>query len=184
MNVLQPRVLPLPESEWTEEQRTMAQPAREQYGFVFNVLTTLMRSMGLLKAWNPLAGYLMTRSGLSPRHREILIMRVAWKTQSEYEWGQHVLMSKAAGLTPVDHRRIKAGPDDAQWSPLEASLLRAADELLDATEVSDRTWTTLASELTDQQLMDMMFTVGQYNMLAMALKTLRVAREPGVPGFD
>lgn len=178
------RIEPLPESQWTDEQRQMAAPLEAQYGLVFNVLKTLMRHMPLLKSWNPLAGYLMTGSSLSPRHRELLIMRVAWQTGSDYEWGQHVLMSQAAGLSEQDHRRIKAGPDDPGWPAIERALLKAADELLDEQYVSEPTWESLTEQLTDVQRMDAIFTVGQYAMLAMALKTLGVEREPGVPGFD
>lgn len=178
-----PRIQPLPESEWTDEQRLMAEPLKARYGMVFNVLKTLMHHMPLLQSWNGLAGYLMTESSLSPRYRELLIMRVAWLTQSEYEWGQHVLMSQAAGLTGEDHQRIQAGPAGEGWSPIERALLQAADELLDAKCISDATWQELAATFSHQQLMDAIFTVGQYSMLAMALKSMGVEREPGVPGF-
>ncbi len=183
MSKIKPRIAPLPEADWTAEQRAMAEPTASRYGMVFNVLRTLMRNMPLLTSWNALAGHLMTRSSLSPRERELLIMRVAWQTQSDYEWGQHVLMSKAAGLTAADHERIKAGPDSAGWEPLEAAMLTAVDELLESTQMSDATWSTLAAQLNEMQLTDLIFTVGQYNMLAMALKTLRVERDAGVPGF-
>lgn len=175
---------PLPETEWTDEQRRMAEPMSSRYGMVFNVLKTLMRNMPLLESWNALAGHLMTRSSLSPRHRELLIMRVAWQVQSDYEWGQHVLMSREAGLTPEDHARIMAGPGHADWNELESALLQAADELLDERYISEATWATLSRLLDEPQILDAIFTVGQYNMLAMALKTLGVEREPGVPGFD
>lgn len=179
-----PRIHPLPEAEWSDVQRRMTQPARERYGMVFNVLKTMMRNMPLLESWNPLAAHLMSRSSLSPRQREILIMRVAWKTGSDYEWGQHVLMSRDAGLTAEDHRRIKAGADDPGWSALEVALIRAADELVETRCIGDTTWASLAAELGETQLLDVIFTVGQYTMLAMALNTIGVEREPGVPGFD
>jgi len=162
----------------------MAQPARERYGVVFNVLKTMMHNMPLLESWNPLAGHIMSRSSLSPRQRELLIMRVACKTDSDYEWGQHVLMSREAGLTAEDHRRIRAGAGDPGWSPLESAMIRAVDELIDMRCISDATWASLATDLNETQLLDAIFTVGQYTMLAMALKTLGVEREPGVPGFD
>jgi hypothetical protein len=93
-------------------------------------------------------------------------------------------MSQAAGLSEKDHRRIKAGPDDPGWPAIERALLKAADELLDEQYVSEPTWQSLADQLTEEQRIDAIFTVGQYAMLAMALKTLGVKREPGVPGFD
>mgnify|MGYP003433080374 CR=1 FL=1 len=65
-----------------------------------------------------------------------------------------------------------------------------ADADLDATDalVTDDTWATLAGELDRQQLMDVVFTVGSYDLLAMAFRTFGVeldddlkawAAEPG-----
>lgn len=183
MRLITPRIMPISETEFTPEQAKMVAPTKARYGFVFNVLKTLMRHMTLLNAWNPFAGHIMGTSSLSPRHREMLIMRVGWLTQSEYEWGQHVLMSKPAGLTDADHLRIKEGPGAQGWNELEAALLQAADELIDDAIVEDKTWNTLSKHLSIEQVMDAVFTVGQYNMLAMALNSIGVQREPGVPGF-
>ncbi len=183
MRLSRPRVEPLPEAEWSEAQRKLMQPMKERWGFVFNVLQTLIRNMPLFLAWSPLGSHLMDTSALSPRHRELLILRVAWQTRSEYEWGQHVQMSRSAGLTPEDFERIKSGPDAAGWDELDAALLRAVDELLDDAMLSDDLWNALASHLSTEQLTDAIFTVGHYNMLAMALNSLGIQREPNVPGF-
>ncbi|CAM9640119.1 unnamed protein product [Phaeothamnion confervicola] len=183
MRLSKPRITPLPESELTEEQLKIVAPMKQRYGFVFNVLKTMMRNMNLLNSWNGFAGHIMGTSSLSPRHREMLIMRVGWLTQSEYEWGQHVLMSAPAGLVHADHLRIKEGPKAAGWNELESALLQATDELLDDAIIEDTTWNILTKHLSTEQIMDAVFTVGQYNMLAMALNTLGVQREEGVPGF-
>ena len=111
-------------------------------------------------------------------------MRVGWLTDSEYEWGQHVLMSAPAGLDSKDHERIKQGAEADGWSSLEAGLLAATDELIEGTMISDKTWDLLSDHLSIEQLTDMIFTVGQYNMLAMAINSLGVQREPGIPGYE
>lgn len=184
MRLSTPRITPLPEAEWTEAHKQLAAPLQKRYGRIFNVLATLMRHMPLLQPWNGFTAHIMGTSSLDPRHREMLIMRVAWATQSDYEWGQHVEMSAAAGLTPADHERIKQGPDAEDWTELEATLLRAADELLNDTIIENGTWETLSDYLSTQQIIDLIFTVGQYKMLAMALNSLGVQREEGVPGFS
>ncbi len=183
MRLTAPRMNPLPESEWSEEQQELAAPLKDQYGFVFNVMTTLMRNMPLLTKWNHLAGHLMVTSSLEPRLREMVIMRVGLLTDCEYEWGQHVLMSASAGLTPDDHSRIKLGAIAPGWSEVEMAVLLVADELVRDTMISDETWGQVSEHLNDQQLTDLIFTIGQYNMLAMALNSLGVQRETGVPGF-
>ena len=184
MRLSKPRITPLPESEWSEDQKKIGAPLKKQYGFVFNVLSTLMRNMPLLTKWNHLAGHIMGTSSLAPRLREMAIMRVGLLTNCEYEWGQHVLMSASAGLTPEDHARIKLGATAPDWSELERAVLLVTDELIAETMISDETWALVSAHLNDQQLTDLIFTVGQYNMLAMALNSIGVQREPTVPGFD
>ena len=184
MRLERPRIEPLPEAEWSEEQRKLIQPMKDRWGFVFNVLQTMIRNMPLFLAWSPLGTHLMDTSALSPRHRELLILRVAWRTRSEYEWGQHVVMSQSVGLSPEDFERIKSGPDAEGWEVFDATLLRATDELLDDTMLSDEVWSALANRLSDEQMTDLIFTVGHYKMLAMALNSLGVQRDPNVPGFS
>jgi 4-carboxymuconolactone decarboxylase len=183
MRLSKARLEPLPEGSMTSEQLALIKPLNERYGFVFNILKTLMHNMPLLKAWNPLAGHIMATSSLAPRLREIAIMRVGWTTKCEYEWGQHVLMSEPAGLTNEDHLRIIEGADAEGWNAAERLIISATDELLKDTIISEATWSGLKQQFSDQQILDVIFTIGQYNMLAMALNSLGVQRETNVPGF-
>jgi alkylhydroperoxidase family enzyme len=127
------------------------------------------------------------RSSLSPREREILILRIGWLCRSAYEWGQHVKIALGSGLTQAEIDAIPLGADapasQARWSDLERALLRATDELHADSFVSDATWAALAKHLDTHQLIDLIFTVGQYNMVAMALNSLGVQPEPGLPPF-
>ena len=121
---------------------------------------------------------------LPARDRELLILRTGWRCESEYEWGQHVLIGRAAGITDEEVRRIQDGPDAPGWSPLDATLLRAADELHDDSCIADATWATLASHYDDKQLIEIPMVVGQYHLVSFCLNSLGVQREAGVPGFD
>src|SRR5204863_5459485 len=100
--------------------------------------TTLVRHPGLFARWVPFAGKLLAGK-LPPRDRELLILRTGRRTHSEYEWGQHVLIGRASGLTDDEIRRIQDGPDAAGWSEADATLLRAADELHDDACISEKT---------------------------------------------
>ena len=53
-------------------------------------------------------------------------------------------------------------------------MVRAVDELLADALISDGTWAVLAAELDVQQLMDLVFTVGAYDLLAMAFRSFGV----------
>ena len=184
MSPSQPRIAPLSADELNEEQAEIVAPMAQDGGTVPNIVLTMMRHMPLFTTFRVFGRHIMSDSSLDPRLREILIMRVGWKTRCEYQWGQHVRMSAPAGLTPEDHERIKRGADAEGWSDLESALITAADELLDTTNISRDTWTRLDEHLSTEELMDTIFTVGQYNMVAMALNSMGIAPEPGLPGFD
>ncbi len=184
MRLTEPRIPPLSEADFSAEQAEIAAPSRERFGTVFNVNKTLMHNMPLFTSWITFARPVMAGSSLEPRLREIIIMRIGWNTNCEYEWGQHVLMSEPAGLTAEDHERIKKGAKAGGWSEIESVLITATDELLAETMISNETWELLSHHLTTEQVTDAIFTVGQYNMMAMALNSLGVQREPGIPGFD
>ena len=139
-----------------------------------NVLGTLARHPELTRAYHTFNGHVLFASTLSPRDRELLVLRVAAVRHAEYEWAQHVVQGGDAGLAPDDIARIAEGPEASGWSPLDAAMLRAVDELIRDAEVSDATWSVLAGELDVQQLMDLVFTVGAYDLLAMALRSFRV----------
>ena len=66
------------------------------------------------------------------------------------------------------------GPDAPEWSDLERALLRGVDELLGDALIGDETGRRSRPSSTSSQLMDVVFTVGAYDVLAMALRTFAV----------
>ena len=123
------------------------------------------------------------KSSLSLRDREILILRIGWLCGSEYEWGQHVEIGKKIGLTYEEILRIIEGPDAEGWNKFDSTLLRAVDELFYNSFIFDNTWKALAEKYNTHQLMDVVFTVGQYNLVSWALNTLGVQKDEGFGGF-
>src|SRR5260370_14327776 len=148
-----------------------------------NIFATLVRHPGLFRRWLPFGGKLLDGK-IPARDRELLILRSAWRCGSEYEWGQHVLIGTALGLTDDDGRRVRGGPDAADWDDFDETLLRAADELHDDSCISDATWRALTARSDERQLIEVPMLVGHYHLVAFALNSLGVQREPGVPGFD
>ena len=95
-----------------------------------------------------------------------------------------VIIGKQCGLGDEEIRRIQDGPDASQWDPFERTLLRAVDELHQHALVSDATWKELAERYDTQQLMDLVFTVGQYTLVSMALNSFGVELDEGIEGFS
>jgi alkylhydroperoxidase family enzyme len=151
-------------------------------GHTLNIFTTFAHHPKLLKRWLVFGNHVLMKSTLSARDRELLILRTAWNCVADYEWGQHVTIARDAGLSDAEIGRV-AVADTGGWDPGDAALLRAADELHADARIGDTTWTALADRYDTQQLFDLIFTVGQYHLVAFALNSLRVQREPGVPGL-
>jgi alkylhydroperoxidase family enzyme len=139
-----------------------------------NALGVLARHPQLTTAFHTFNGHVLFATTLTPRQRELLVLRVATRRAAAYEWAQHVVLASDLGFTTDEIARIASGPDAEGWPPFEAALVRAADELLDDARIGDDTWRALSAELDDRQLMDVVFTVGAYDLVAMAFRTFEV----------
>jgi alkylhydroperoxidase family enzyme len=179
-----PRLAPLPESAWSDDARALLERLRPGgQGPVLHIFATLARHPDLLKRWLVFGTHVLVQSTLPAREREILILRTGWRCRSEYEWAQHRVIGRAAGLTDAEIERIAEGPGAAGWSDLDASLLRAADELHDDQCLTDATWRALGEHYDERQLLDLIFSVGQYTLVSMLLNSVRVPLDPGLEGF-
>jgi alkylhydroperoxidase family enzyme len=185
-----PRLTPVPRDEWDD-----AAVAALRTGFgdeaadrlvatgpdamrVPNVLGTLLHHPGLAGPFLAYNNVLLNAPTLEHRHRELLVLRVAWQTRSTYEWLQHVRLAGRYAVTPEEIEAIALGADAEIWSPLEADLLTATDQLLDGYRVDDETWTRLAEHLDERQLVELVFVVGTYTCLAMAFRSFGLQVDP------
>ena len=181
-----PRIRPLPPAEWPEamgQALAALRPPEPRHPLPkrggdrpkgLNVLGTLARHPALARAYHTFNGHVLFASTLSVRQRELLVLRVAAVRQADYEWRQHAVLARDAGIDGDEIARASAGPDAPGWSPLDAALVRAVDELIGDATITDATWQALARELDEQQLMDLVFTVGAYDVLAMAFRSFGV----------
>ncbi len=173
MRLSKPRVEPLTDDEIGEEHRAMLGD-RFKSGPILNIFRTLLKAPKAYRAFMWWGGYVLSNhNAIPPREREIIILRTGYNWKSGYEWAQHERIGKDCGLTPEEIERIKSGPDADGWTPIEAAMLRATDELTSDGFVSDATWETLG-DLTEKQRMDLVMTVGQYTQVSMMLNSYGV----------
>ncbi len=171
-----PRLEPLPPELWDDDAR-----ASLGRGKPLNIFATLARHPKLMKRWMVFGNHVLAKSTLPARDRELLILRTGWRCAAPYEWGQHVAIARAAGITDEEIERI-ARDDFTGWAANEVALLHAVDELHDDSCVGDATYAELAAHYDEQQLLDIVFAVGQYHLVSMALNTFGVERDDGVTG--
>ena len=138
------------------------------------VLELLAHHLPLSDTWLAFSDMLASdEAKLDPVRRELVILRVAWRTRSGYEWMQHRRMGAEAGLTDEQLEAVvRSGPDAEVWSPQERLMLRAADEMIDRFAVSDETWEGLASSLEPAEIFELLFLIGGYLCLATVLNSI------------
>ena len=175
-----PRLEPLPTDEWDERTREALGVSGTPGNGTLNIFGTLARHPDLLRRWLVFGSHVLAKSTLSARHRELLILRVGWLCRAPYEWGQHVVIARREGITNEEIARIAEGPDASGWDPFEAVLMRATDELHADQCIGPDTWRDLSAAYDDQQMIDVIFTVGQYTLVSMALNSCGVERDDGV----
>lgn len=171
-----PRLAPLTSAAADDSQRALM--TRFAALGMRNAIATYARYPELANAMLPYTEFLLARSTLPPRQRELLWLRTAWLARSDYLWAQRAPAARRAGVSDAELARIALGPDAPGWDPFEAALLRAADELHVDAFVSDATWAVLAARYDANQLTDLLYGVGEIEMHATFASTLRIEIEP------
>jgi len=143
----------------------------------FPVIGLLARHPKLAQAFLTFNGYLLRRGELPARLRELVILAVAYQHRSAFEWGQHVKMALAAGVSEDAIGRIASG--SAGFEGNDQLVLAAAEELLGNGTVTGPTWNRLVAELGTHQAIEVIFVVGAYGTTGMAFGTWGVERQPG-----
>lgn len=186
------RIDPLPIEQWPPEMRDAlaamlppeprhARPVSQNRPGSRNTLGAFAYHPALTRAFLTFNGHIIMATTLSERQRELLVLRVATRRQSAYLWAQHIFMATDAGISDDEIGRIAFGPDAPFWSPVDAAFLRAVDELIDDGRIGDATWTTLADELDERQLLDLVFTVGAYETTAWMMRSLDLDIDDDIP---
>jgi len=173
-----PRLAPLAPHEFTDEARqlvdeTFAQVKRIDNADIPSIFGIMFKHPGLYRAQLQLGNELGRKGCIPPRERELVVLRVAWLSRTPYEWGQHLVYAKEAGLTDADVERVTQGSDAPGWGEVDRAIVRAVEELMGDYAMSDATWEVLAKTWNEPQLMELPGLVGHYVMTAMIFNTMR-----------
>lgn len=185
-----PRIVPLTPDQWDAEACDALAAFPKSFKFVMdgwnagdrqvrgvNVLGTLAHYPALAKAFSTFNAHVAGSSTLPVREREIVILRLSWLRRSEYEYAQHVILGRRAGLGDDELQWLQQGPEAAGWPAGDADLVRAVDELHGLSRITADTWARLARRYDQSQLLDLLFLVGCYDALALAINSLATPAE-------
>ncbi len=142
-----------------------------------HLFRTLGRRRGLFRGWLAYSSQMMPFGTLSRYETEMVILRVAHLRKCQYEQDHHTRLGRRAGLDAETQKRIVAGPKADGWSARHRALLEAADSLVGTKNLGDDAWDALSAHYSEQQMIEIVMLVGQYDSLATAIGTLRISRD-------
>ena len=122
----------------------------------------------------PFQSYITRDSSLSPRHREILILRTSWLLNNDDLWAEHASIARKLGMTTNELRRIAQGPGARGWDAFEGTLIRLADQLFRNSSVTDSTWRALAAQYDMFHMLDAVMTVADFTAMALLYNAIGI----------
>lgn len=142
------------------------------------VLRTFAHHPRLAGLFSALNVHLLSSNTMPVKLRQIAIMRTAWITKAVYMWSSHLNTSISAGCSDEMYAPIQNGADDPYFTAFERVVILATEELVNDHRISDANWQALSAEWNNQQLLDFMFTVGAYAMIAGVMRSTGAERQP------
>jgi len=156
------------------EVREIFQKIEDNGAKILNLYKVAAHSPKVFLNFIRLGNAIIGRMELPPRLREIIILRVATLTGSEYEWAQHAPVALQVG---VNQKQLDAIPDwknSAAFNNEERAILQYTDEVARQVKVTDQTFNTLKNFFSEQAIVELTMTIGYYEMVARLLVPLQV----------
>jgi alkylhydroperoxidase family enzyme len=182
------RIEPLKQEDFDDDARALVIRVRESLGLsehsvMPEAFATMLKHPELYRCQMEMGVQLLGKGVLSPRERELAVLRVGWLCRAPYEWCQHVDIAKRYGVTAEEVERATRGSSAPGWTDHEAAIVRGVEELLGDQSISDDTWNVLARTWTEHQLLEFLAVVGYYVSIAYSQNALRMRLMPGKNGL-
>ena len=143
-----------------------------------NVFRALLNNPAVTQAQSALAGALMGSTTLDHRLRELVILRTGWRTKSEYEFVQHVAISRRLKMTDEEILGVRDPAACKAYSDKDRAVIAMADELHDNSIVTPATWSRLEKWFSAAELVELILVAGFWHMMAGFLKTAAIPLDP------
>lgn len=144
---------------------------------------TMLHHPGLFERQTAVGLFLLSEGALSPRDRELAVLRIAWLCQAPYEWGEHVFIARRIGIVGDEIERIIIGSTAEGWSDIDRAIVAGVEELHGDAAITDATWAVLAKHWDKRQLIEFPLLVGLYQSTAYLQNALRMRLHTGNAGL-
>lgn len=121
---------------------------------------------------------------LNARLRELIIMRIGWRTGSVYEWTQHWRVARGLEIPEPDLAATRDWRGAANLTDADKAVLQATDDTLDEGMISDATWKVCCRHLaTEAERIELVIAIGNWTMFSQLLRSLRIPLEDGIEAW-
>ncbi len=155
--------------------------AQELYGqlekngtIILNLYKTAAHSPRAMRNFIRLGNSLLTAAELSPKLREMVILRIAGLTGSEYEWAQHYPIALEVGVTKKQAEAVSDWKNSELFTDEEKAVLQYTDEVSQNIQVKDETFKELGNYLNERSIVELTLSIGYWGMVARLLVPLQV----------
>jgi 4-carboxymuconolactone decarboxylase len=177
-----PDRLPLPAALTPSQQFAVEMIETGPRGALIGPFVPLLRSPELMTRLQLLGEYLRFNSGLGAHLTELVVLLVARRWDQDFEWGHHVPLARAAGLSEQTIDAVRDRADVTTSGPADVSAVwRLVGELCESHAVTDATYEAAVEAVGDVGVVEVVATAGYYTTLAM---TMNVARTPVPDGYE
>ncbi len=114
------------------------------------------------------------KSSFDPRLRELAILRIAWRTDSAFEWTQHWRLAADLGLPAGDMIAVRDWQTSARFDERDRTVLAAADDVVDCGRITDHNWSALVQLLSLDQSIDAALAIATWAFISSLLRSLDV----------
>ena len=144
---------------------------------VINLLKALAHSPKVCRDWHRLGVTLLLKGKLSPKLRELAILRVGDLAQATYEWTQHVPIGLMAGLTQKQIDDLPNWETSTEFNEEEQAVLRYTDEVAQQIRASEEAFGAIKTFFDHQEVVELTVTIGYYGMVCRTLEALQIELE-------
>lgn len=148
-----------------------------------NVVATLSHNRTIRDAVSQMSQVVLFGGDLPRRQVEIAVLRMGWNCQSIYEFGQHTLFGREAGLTDEEIYFTTRPISQGGWSAPDAAILQLVDDLYSDDCVADATWAEASQHFSDADIIHLIASAGTYRLVSGFLNSTGVQLDDGVPGW-
>lgn len=149
----------------------------ELWGTPPNLYRALANHPAIVAAWTEFANTLRHGSRTPRALRELVILRGAQLTGSQYEWAQHLRMARRAGVPESQIGALASWRDSSAFDAREKAALTLAEAVTQG-RVSDEVYREVTQHFDHHDYVELAVTAGFYAMVARVLDAMGVQLEP------